>query len=182
MHIITLGKKLLDRDGDWKIYDVAIDGISMVANYRSSFSNRIRRSGTRLGSLLFVIDDDQRLRGVIDVEGLLGARDNALLGELMQKNVTRVSPQASLATVVSLSAWDRALSLPVTDRNRRLVGVLHFDSLREGLLAERGPEKGPQINVLVVHLVQAFLVVLAGLMHTATTEPGLSRLTSDGES
>ena len=143
---------------------------------------RIRRSGTRLGSLLFVIDEDKRLRGVVDVEGLLGAKDDALLGELMQKNFTRVSPNASLAAVVSLPAWDRALSLPVTDRSRRLVGVLHFDSLRESLLVERGPAEGPRINVLVVHLVQAFLVVLAGLLHTATAAPSLSRLASDGES
>ena len=29
----------------WKIYDVAIDGVSLVTNYRSSFSNAIRQDG-----------------------------------------------------------------------------------------------------------------------------------------
>ncbi len=29
----------------WKIYDVAIDGVSMVTNYRSSFSSEIRQKG-----------------------------------------------------------------------------------------------------------------------------------------
>jgi phospholipid transport system substrate-binding protein len=29
----------------WKIYDVAIDGVSLVTNYRSSFSSTIRQSG-----------------------------------------------------------------------------------------------------------------------------------------
>lgn len=29
----------------WKIYDVAIDGVSLVQNYRSSFSNAIRQNG-----------------------------------------------------------------------------------------------------------------------------------------
>jgi len=32
--------------GNWKVYDVAIDGISLIANYRSSFSSQIRRSGS----------------------------------------------------------------------------------------------------------------------------------------
>jgi len=32
--------------GKWKVYDVAIDGISLIANYRSSFSSQIRRSGS----------------------------------------------------------------------------------------------------------------------------------------
>jgi len=31
--------------GEWKVYDVAIDGISLIANYRSSFSSQIRRAG-----------------------------------------------------------------------------------------------------------------------------------------
>ena len=29
----------------WKVYDVSIDGVSLVTNYRSSFSNTIRQSG-----------------------------------------------------------------------------------------------------------------------------------------
>lgn len=36
----------LVQDGDsWKVYDVVIDGMSLVSNYRSSFSGQIRRSG-----------------------------------------------------------------------------------------------------------------------------------------
>jgi len=31
--------------GHWKVYDVAIDGISLIANYRSSFGSQIRRHG-----------------------------------------------------------------------------------------------------------------------------------------
>ena len=29
----------------WKVYDVSIDGVSLVTNYRASFSNTIRQSG-----------------------------------------------------------------------------------------------------------------------------------------
>ena len=32
--------------GAWKVYDVSIDGISLIANYRSSFGSQIRRSGS----------------------------------------------------------------------------------------------------------------------------------------
>jgi phospholipid transport system substrate-binding protein len=34
----------LGNDG-WKIYDVAVDGVSLVINYRSTFANQIRDSG-----------------------------------------------------------------------------------------------------------------------------------------
>lgn len=33
------------KDGDWKAYDVKIEGISLVTNYRSSFAKEVRRSG-----------------------------------------------------------------------------------------------------------------------------------------
>jgi phospholipid transport system substrate-binding protein len=33
----------LDEKGEWMVYDVVIDGVSLVSNYRSSFSSQIRR-------------------------------------------------------------------------------------------------------------------------------------------
>jgi len=33
------------RNGEWKVYDVTIDGVSVVTTYRSSFSEEIRRNG-----------------------------------------------------------------------------------------------------------------------------------------
>ena len=32
-------------DGDWKVYDVMVDGVSLVTNYRSSFGAQIQRFG-----------------------------------------------------------------------------------------------------------------------------------------
>ncbi|MEN8213259.1 MAG: ABC transporter substrate-binding protein [Pseudomonadota bacterium] len=31
--------------GDWKVYDVKIDGVSLMANYRENFNSEIRKSG-----------------------------------------------------------------------------------------------------------------------------------------
>jgi phospholipid transport system substrate-binding protein len=35
----------LNEQSEWKVYDVKIDGISLVTNYRSSFANEIRTEG-----------------------------------------------------------------------------------------------------------------------------------------
>ncbi len=32
-------------DGRWKIYDVVVDGVSLVSNYRSSFAAEVKKSG-----------------------------------------------------------------------------------------------------------------------------------------
>jgi len=42
---IPIDYSLALNNGEWKVYDVAIEGVSLVTNYRTSFSNEIRKSG-----------------------------------------------------------------------------------------------------------------------------------------
>jgi phospholipid transport system substrate-binding protein len=41
---IPLSYRLLNESGDWRIYDVSIEGVSLVSNYRSQFSRIIHES------------------------------------------------------------------------------------------------------------------------------------------
>lgn len=41
---IPIEYKMLLRDGRWMIYDVDIEGVSLVGNYRTQFNNVVRRS------------------------------------------------------------------------------------------------------------------------------------------
>lgn len=138
--------------------------------------SRIRGLGARLGSIVCVVDDRQQLHGIIDIDTLLDAADTTPLSELMDPNPVRVLPQSAIASVVSLPAWDSTLSVPVTDRTEKLVGILHFRSVREGLSAERHNERPSQTNLVLVHVAQAMAVSLMGLFQVATTEPRISRL------
>jgi phospholipid transport system substrate-binding protein len=42
---IPLNYRLLNEGGTWKVYDVVIEGVSLVSNYRSQFSRIIHESG-----------------------------------------------------------------------------------------------------------------------------------------
>lgn len=42
---IPVDYEMYKTDFGWKVFDVAIDGVSLVINYRSSFANTIRQSG-----------------------------------------------------------------------------------------------------------------------------------------
>lgn len=42
---IPVAYRLHNEHGDWKAYDVIIDGMSLVANYRSTFAAQVRRGG-----------------------------------------------------------------------------------------------------------------------------------------
>jgi len=35
----------LNKAGEWKVYDISVDGVSLVTNYRSSFASEIRSGG-----------------------------------------------------------------------------------------------------------------------------------------
>jgi phospholipid transport system substrate-binding protein len=41
---LPLNYRLLNEDGNWKVYDVVIEGVSLVSNYRSQFSRIINES------------------------------------------------------------------------------------------------------------------------------------------
>ncbi len=47
--------------GDWKVYDVVVENLSLVTNYRGSFQSEIARSG--IDGLIKVIEErNQKLR------------------------------------------------------------------------------------------------------------------------
>ncbi|WP_455208057.1 MlaC/ttg2D family ABC transporter substrate-binding protein [Kaarinaea lacus] len=42
---IPIDYKMYKKENEWKVYDVVIDAISLVANYRTSFNQEIKKSG-----------------------------------------------------------------------------------------------------------------------------------------
>ena len=42
---IPVNYKLYQKDGDWLVYDVVIEGVSLISNYRSSYQTIIKKEG-----------------------------------------------------------------------------------------------------------------------------------------
>jgi phospholipid transport system substrate-binding protein len=40
---IAIEYRMFERDGQWAVYDVAVDGVSLVSNYRSQFNSILKR-------------------------------------------------------------------------------------------------------------------------------------------
>ncbi|MCF6338836.1 MAG: ABC transporter substrate-binding protein [Gammaproteobacteria bacterium] len=62
---IPISYKMHMKDGAWKIFDVGVDGISLVANYRSSFAKEIRKDG--LEKLIARLADRNRPSKTTDI-------------------------------------------------------------------------------------------------------------------
>jgi len=42
---IPVNYRMYHKGDNWKVYDISIDGVSLVSNYRTSFNNEIRQGG-----------------------------------------------------------------------------------------------------------------------------------------
>jgi phospholipid transport system substrate-binding protein len=43
---VAVNYRMVQDGGDWKVYDVLIEGVSLLQNYRSSFSDEVARTGS----------------------------------------------------------------------------------------------------------------------------------------
>ncbi|MBN2056548.1 magnesium transporter [bacterium] len=78
---------------------------------------------------LYVVDDDQTLRGVISLRSLLTVPGETSLEELMNRDVHKISPLAMKDEVARTVARYDLLSLPVVDEANRLIGLITVDDV-----------------------------------------------------
>lgn len=43
---IAVNYRMLNQQGVWKVYDILIEGVSLVTNYRTSFKNEVEKTGS----------------------------------------------------------------------------------------------------------------------------------------
>lgn len=43
---IAVNYRMLFNHGEWKVYDILIEGVSLISNYRTSFKNEVERTGS----------------------------------------------------------------------------------------------------------------------------------------
>jgi CBS domain-containing protein/sporulation protein YlmC with PRC-barrel domain len=75
---------------------------------------------------LYVVDDQDRLLGVIDIKELLKADDTAFLKDIMVEHVIRLSPENTLKEAATIFVRYGFRAIPVTDENNRLIGVVPY--------------------------------------------------------
>jgi Mg/Co/Ni transporter MgtE len=73
---------------------------------------------------IHVTDKDNRLLGVIDVKELLQADNQALLKDIMNKNVITLDKESSIGETTKMFSRYGFRSLPVTDNDNKIVGVV----------------------------------------------------------
>jgi magnesium transporter len=85
---------------------------------------------------IYVIDPDERLRGVISLRDLIVAQPETQIKEFMITNVRSVHVEASLQEVAHKFERYKLLALPVVDDDHMLVGIITVDDTLERVLPD----------------------------------------------
>jgi magnesium transporter len=89
----------------------------------------------------YVVDDDDRLVGVLPTRGLLTAALDARLGDIMVRRVVAVPCTATLLDACDLFVIHKFFALPVIDGNRRVVGTVDLGVFTQEMLDVSEPER-----------------------------------------
>ena len=90
---------------------------------------RIRRVGSEMETIntLYVTDPTRKLLGVLSVRDLLLAEGDNLIQDIMDSNVVSVHTMDDKEDVAQAMSKYDYLSMPVVDRENRLVGIVTID-------------------------------------------------------
>ena len=145
----------------------------------------IRRTGDSSESIYtcYVIDAQRRLEGVLTIKELLLARDDQLVAELMEQDViTAETTEDQEAAVERMMRYD-FISLPVVDREGRLVGIVTVDDVMDVMeeeatedfekMAAMAPSEKPYLKTGVFSLAKHRILWLLVLMISGMITGGI---------
>jgi magnesium transporter len=85
---------------------------------------------------IYVVDDLQRLVGVISMKDILSGDDSAKISEMMERKVVTVLDETDREEVARILEEHDLVSIPVVDTNNLLLGVVTFDDVMDVIREE----------------------------------------------
>lgn len=128
----------------------------------------------------YVVDEDNRLVGVLNMRDLILAGQETPIGDIMIREVYKISPYTDRETLVALFKDKRYFVMPVVDEKERILGVVNTAAIVESseqeaaedlqILFGASPEERPYSPIwfkirkrmpwLTINLATAFLAAI----------------------
>ncbi len=110
---------------------------------------RIRKIGidSETINVLYVIDDNRRLLGLLEIRKIILSTLDALIGDIMDTNVIKVNTLSDQEEVAALFKKYDLLAMPVVDTEDRLVGIVTVDDILD-VIEEENEEDFAIMNAL----------------------------------
>jgi magnesium transporter len=131
----------------------------------------------------YVIRRDKLLVGVVSAKTLLLARQHDRISDIMDTNINYAHTTDDQEEVAGLFKKYGLLSLPVVDKERRLVGIVTVDDVVQiieeentedfEIMAALNPSDEPYLKTTVMKLARNRIIWLMALMLSATVTGGI---------
>ncbi len=129
---------------------------------------RVRGDTDADAGAVYVVGDDQRLLGVVDLQDLLRAPEATLLNALMHPPAGTLAAFMPLSGAAAHPAWKQSSALPVVERGNRLIGVLQAAKLAQA--RSRGVPRGFSANGTLAGLAaRSYWDAVSGLVRAGLT-------------
>ncbi|MGB5684126.1 MAG: CBS domain-containing protein [Polyangiales bacterium] len=150
------------------LMDPAVLSIAENASVAEALE-RLRQSPQHALYYVYVVAEDQKLIGVVNLRELMAARPEQLLGMIAVHSVESVSARASRESIVVHPGWKRFHALPVVGADGRFVGAIRYESVRklEETLLETRLDDGSRETAAA--LGELYGLGLKGLFEWATS-------------
>lgn len=105
-------------------------GLKKDMTVKESFSY-IRKYGENKETLYmcYVMDNTRNLLGVVSLQTLIMNDDKININDIMDTNIIQVNTEDSKETVINIFNKYKLLTLPVVDKENRLVGIITADDI-----------------------------------------------------
>ena len=93
---------------------------------------------------VYVVDEEERLLGVISLRDLLVSPAERPLSEVIEKSLVSVNLQADQREIARLMAKYNLLAIPVVDDQQRLQGIVTVDDAIDAVIPTRWKKQIPK--------------------------------------
>ena len=135
---------------------------------------RLQRHPEHALYYLYVVADNQRLVGVINMRELMAARPDVSLASVCTRNVASIAASATWQTVVGHPAWGSVHALPVVDQAGRFVGVIRYETARDLERRRAGDALTDHSQQTAAALGEVFGLGLRGMFQWPASEAAAS--------
>ncbi|UOQ86282.1 DRTGG domain-containing protein [Gracilibacillus salinarum] len=112
-----------------------------------------------------VVDDRNKVVGIVTSKDVIGRKDDALIDKVMTKNPLTVMKETSLAYAAHMMVWEGIEIMPVVDQHHQLEGLI---SRQDVLKALQHIQKQPQVGETIDDILSNYLEPSSGDPHFST--------------
>ena len=123
-------------------------------------------------TILFAVDDQNHVLGSVSLIDLLRqTKDEKAISNIMRSDISPLFASMTLSRALKDDVWATLDTLPVVDRDQKLVGVLSYNELRQAVNRSSQNREVMQSSQNFLGITESFCLGLAELISTALESP-----------